>query len=165
MKAPTQQVPHPILLPPSIKGNWKTEGRAAGGGCSRSRKDMFLGFLSECSKSRCSGILRTREKQLICRQTRKGRGCFPQRSPSDYTALCSPPPNPHPELTQSNVNYVEGEDVDGEQRQGKDEEVEVTVVPLPHAVPHPGAVMVKSLCRKSSHTGQPWPKRCPSPQF
>lgn len=126
------------------------------GSCKESQKDMFLEFLSECSKSRSSGILRTREKAInLQASAQKGQALFPrpfpQRHPldSNNTALCSPC-RPHPELTQSNVDNVEGEDIDGEQRQGEDEEVEVAVVPLPHAVAHPGAVMVKPLCKESS---------------
>lgn len=40
----------------------------------------------------------------------------------------------------------EGEDEDGEEGEREDEHVEETVVPPPHAVPHPGTVVVEALC-------------------
>lgn len=40
----------------------------------------------------------------------------------------------------------EGEDEDGEEGEGEDEEVEEAVVPPSDTVPHPGAVMVETLC-------------------
>uniref|UniRef100_A0A2D4H085 Uncharacterized protein n=1 Tax=Micrurus corallinus TaxID=54390 RepID=A0A2D4H085_MICCO len=46
---------------------------------------------------------------------------------------------------QGDVDNVEGEDVDGEERQGKDEEVEITVVPLSHTVSYPGTMMIETL--------------------
>lgn len=49
-------------------------------------------------------------------------------------------------LTHGHVHDVEGEDVDGEQGEGHGEQVEVSVVPLAHAVPHPGAVVVEAIC-------------------
>lgn len=58
-----------------------------------------------------------------------------------------PSPSASPaRLTQCYVDYVKGEDVDGEELQREDEEVEIAVVPLPHAVAHPWTVMVKALC-------------------
>jgi hypothetical protein len=39
-----------------------------------------------------------------------------------------------------------GEDEDCEEGEGEDEHVEETVVPLPNTVPHPGTVVVKTLC-------------------
>lgn len=51
-------------------------------------------------------------------------------------------------LTQDDVCNNEGEDEDGEEGEGQDEEVEETVVPLPNTVPHPGTVVVKTLCRE-----------------
>lgn len=40
----------------------------------------------------------------------------------------------------------EGEDEDGEEGEREDEHVEEAVVPPPHAVPHPGTVVVEALC-------------------
>lgn len=40
----------------------------------------------------------------------------------------------------------EREDEDCEEGQRQDEHVEEAVVPLSHAVPHPGAVMIEALC-------------------
>ena len=40
----------------------------------------------------------------------------------------------------------EGEDEDGEEGEWEDEHVEETVVPPSHAVPHPGTVVVETLC-------------------
>lgn len=40
----------------------------------------------------------------------------------------------------------EREDEDGEEGEREDEHVEETVVPPSHAVPHPGTVVVKTLC-------------------
>lgn len=40
----------------------------------------------------------------------------------------------------------EGKDEDGEEGEREDEHVEETVVPPPHAVPHPGTVVVEALC-------------------
>lgn len=48
-------------------------------------------------------------------------------------------------LTHGHVHNVEGEDVDGEQGEGHGEQVEVSVVPLAHAVPHPWAVVVEAI--------------------
>lgn len=48
-------------------------------------------------------------------------------------------------LTEGHVDDVEGEDVDGEEGERKDEEVEVAVVPLSNTIPHPGAVVVEAL--------------------
>lgn len=51
-------------------------------------------------------------------------------------------------LTHHHMYDGEGEDVDGKQGQGQSEQVEVAVVPLAHTVAHPGAVMVKAICRE-----------------
>lgn len=43
------------------------------------------------------------------------------------------------------MRYDAGEDVDAEERQGNNEQVEVAVVSLAHAVPYPWAVVVKTV--------------------
>lgn len=48
-------------------------------------------------------------------------------------------------LTHGHVHNVKGEDVDGEQGEGHGEQVEVSVVPLAHAVPHPWTVVVEAI--------------------
>lgn len=48
-------------------------------------------------------------------------------------------------LTHDHVDDVECEDVNGEQGEGHGEQVEVSVVPLAHAVAHPRTVVVKSI--------------------
>lgn len=48
-------------------------------------------------------------------------------------------------LTHGHVHYVEGEDVDGEQGEGRGEQVEVSIVPLAHTVPHPRTVVVEAI--------------------
>lgn len=48
-------------------------------------------------------------------------------------------------LTHGHVHNVEGEDVDGEQGEGHGEQVEVSVVPLAYAVPHPWTVVVEAI--------------------
>ncbi len=48
-------------------------------------------------------------------------------------------------LTQYYVRDDEGEDEDGEEGEWEDEQVEEAIVPPPHAVAHPRAVMIKSL--------------------
>lgn len=53
-------------------------------------------------------------------------------------------------LTQGEVGDNAGEDEGGEEGQGQDEGVEVAVVALPHAVAHPGAVVIESLWNKGS---------------
>lgn len=58
-------------------------------------------------------------------------------------------------LTHGHMHDVEGEDVDGEQGEGHGEQVEVSVVPLAHAVPHPGAVVVEAICGRRE--GQKFP--------
>lgn len=40
----------------------------------------------------------------------------------------------------------EGEDEDGEEGEREDEHVEETVVPPSHTIPHPGTVVVETLC-------------------
>lgn len=51
-------------------------------------------------------------------------------------------------LTHDNVDDVKGEDVNGEQREGHGEQVEVSVVPLAHTVAYPWAVVIKAVCEK-----------------
>lgn len=69
-------------------------------------------------------------------------------------ARCKPPrPSPGsdpapPRLTQSEVGDDTGEDEGGEEGEGEDEGVEVAIVALPHAVAHPGAVVVEPLWNK-----------------
>lgn len=48
-------------------------------------------------------------------------------------------------LTHDHVDDVKSEDVNGEQGEGHGEQVEVSVVPLAHAVAHPRTVVVKSI--------------------
>lgn len=48
-------------------------------------------------------------------------------------------------LTQSEVGDNTGEDEGCQEGEGEDEGVEVAVVALPHAVAHPGAVVIKPL--------------------
>lgn len=51
-------------------------------------------------------------------------------------------------LTQDDVCDDEGEYEYSEEGEGEDEEVEETVVPLSHTVPHPGTVVIETLCRE-----------------
>lgn len=51
-------------------------------------------------------------------------------------------------LTHHHVDNVKGEDVNGEQGEGHGEQVEVSVVPLAHAVAYPRTVVIKSVCEK-----------------
>lgn len=44
------------------------------------------------------------------------------------------------------MDDVEGEDVDGEQRQRQSEQVEVTVISLSNTVSNPWTVMIKTVC-------------------
>lgn len=48
-------------------------------------------------------------------------------------------------LTQSEVGDDTGEDEGCQEGEGEDEGVEVAVVALPHAVAHPGAVVIEPL--------------------
>lgn len=48
-------------------------------------------------------------------------------------------------LTQSEVGDDTGEDEGCQEGQGEDEGIEVAIVALPHAVAHPGAVVIKPL--------------------
>lgn len=57
-------------------------------------------------------------------------------------------------LTHDHVDDVECEDVNGEQGEGHGEQVEVSVVPLAHAVAHPRTVVVKSIWRGVRRTVQ-----------
>lgn len=50
------------------------------------------------------------------------------------------------------MHDVKGEDVNGEQREGQGEQVEVAVVPLAHTVPHPRTVVIKPVCDTNSRT-------------
>lgn len=43
------------------------------------------------------------------------------------------------------MDNVKGEDINGEHREGHGEQVEVSVVPLSHAVAHPRTVVVKPI--------------------
>lgn len=43
------------------------------------------------------------------------------------------------------MDDVEGEDVDGKQRQRECEQVEISVIPLSYAVSDPGTMMVKPV--------------------
>lgn len=49
-------------------------------------------------------------------------------------------------LTQGEVGDDTSEDEGCQEGEGEDEGIEVAIVALPHAVAHPGAVMVKALC-------------------
>lgn len=51
------------------------------------------------------------------------------------------------------MDDVKGEDVNGEQREGHGEQVEVPVVPLAHTVAHPGAVVVKPIWGRRTKVG------------
>lgn len=51
----------------------------------------------------------------------------------------------HKILTHDHVDDVEREDVNGEQGQREGEQVEVSVVPLAHAVAHPWTVVIKTI--------------------
>lgn len=51
-------------------------------------------------------------------------------------------------LTHHHVDDVKGEDVNGEQGEGHGEQIEVSVVPLAHAVAYPRTVVIKSVCVK-----------------
>lgn len=56
-------------------------------------------------------------------------------------------------LTHHHVHDVEGEDVDGEQGEGHGEQVEVSVVPLAHAVSDPRTVVIETVCEKEKKVG------------
>lgn len=56
-------------------------------------------------------------------------------------------------LTHHHVHDVEGEDVDGEQGEGHGEQVEVSVVPLAHAVSDPWTVVIETVCEKEKKVG------------
>lgn len=51
------------------------------------------------------------------------------------------------------MHDVEGEDVDGEQGEGHGEQVEVSVVPLSHAVSDPRTVVIETICEKEKKVG------------
>lgn len=48
-------------------------------------------------------------------------------------------------LTQSEVGDDASKDEGCQEGEGEDEGIEVAIVALPHAVAHPGAVMIKPL--------------------
>lgn len=43
------------------------------------------------------------------------------------------------------MDYVESEDVDGKEGERQSKQVEVAIIPLPHTVSNPWAVMVKAI--------------------
>ena len=51
-------------------------------------------------------------------------------------------------LTHHHMDNVKGEDINGEQGQGHGEQVEVSIVPLAHAVAHPRTVVIKTICEE-----------------
>lgn len=80
-------------------------------------------------------------------------------SPASNKDACVAPQRRHVTasiLTHGHVHNVEGEDVDGEQGEGHGEQVEVSVVPLAHAVPHPWTVVVEAIWRRKE--GGKFPK-------
>lgn len=110
-------------------------------------KDMSLGFPSMCSETQSSEILQYKKREIFFIWSMP---LSPAPFPIHHSGFTPPsaaplPPSSPGRLTQCYVDNVEGEDVDGEEGEREDEEVEVAVVPLPHAVAHPGTVMVEAL--------------------
>lgn len=59
-------------------------------------------------------------------------------------------------LTHDHVDDVKGKNVDGEQGEGKREQVEVSVVPLAHTVPNPRTVVIKAVWKGEGTVLELW---------
>lgn len=97
----------------------------------------------------CTQLAHLPEAAAPARVTARPSGSVAFRNPfmcSSTTALEDGQRRRPGILTHHHVDDVEGEDVNGEQGERQGEHVEVSVVPLAHAVPHPGTVVIKAVC-------------------